>query len=130
MQGAIFIASGNARRSSILWLARHRSVRGRKAGRDGAASVIQAPYAISLNIKIGMAPPCILSGADQASETDSVWLLNALILVISAHHHASKDGLAFPLTHATSEKEGQGREEVGPTPHAEDDPGTRPGVVV
>src|SRR5262249_11552445 len=41
----------------------------------------------------------------------SVWLLNPLILVISAHHHASNDGLAFPLAAATSEEEGQGRED-------------------
>jgi len=45
------------------------------------------------------------------SEIDSVWLLNPLILVVSAHHHASKDGLAFPLASATSEEEGQGRED-------------------
>jgi hypothetical protein len=43
MQGVIFIASGNARRSSFLWLARHRSVRGRKAGRDGTAPGVPLP---------------------------------------------------------------------------------------
>ena len=41
----------------------------------------------------------------------SVWLLNALILVISAYHHSSKDGLAFSLAHATREEEGQRRED-------------------
>src|SRR5215510_14324240 len=58
-------------------------------------------------------PPAKIAGSQCcfAFEAGSVWLLNPLILVISAHHHASKDGLAFPLAHPTSEEEGQGRED-------------------
>jgi hypothetical protein len=52
----------------------------------------------------------VLEAPPLAFETDSVSLLNTLILVISAHHHSSKDGLAFPLASATSEEEGQGSE--------------------
>src|SRR6516165_558068 len=49
--------------------------------------------------------------AETCAVSPSVSLLNPLILVISAHHHASKDGLAFPLAHATREEERQGRED-------------------
>src|SRR5262249_23950291 len=38
-------------------------------------------------------------------------LFNTLILVISAHNHAAKNGLAFPLAYATSEEKRQGRED-------------------
>ena len=38
-----FIASGNARRSSLMWLARHRPVRRRQAGRHGPAPRVPIP---------------------------------------------------------------------------------------